>query len=179
MLGIFNEDIEEQATGIEADVVKAIMESVPLAVNSKLALRNILDKLNQGRQEDEQTSPRNLGWVLKRLGFRKTRLGNKDATRAIEVDLSLLDHLAKTYDVSPGTTETLEQAQPSAISANSAIKVRVHPTQTPPNDPKAASTPQTTAETTEMAETTEHSTSSIQGETTQSKEVHAGSVNDG
>jgi len=106
-LGVFNEEVEEQATGIEADIVKAIVESVPLAVAGKLAQCNILDKLNQTRRTEDQVSPRSLGWILKRLGFPKARFGNKKATRAIELDLALLEHLARTYDVSYESVEDL------------------------------------------------------------------------
>ncbi len=117
--GIFSEDVEEDAQGFDADVVEAIHEAEPLAVEGKLTIANILAAFNKSRPDSKITA-RGLGWALKRLGFKKTRLGNTAATRAIQLDLKLLEHLDRTY----------KPSLLSAISANPAvsdIKVGVQP----------------------------------------------------
>jgi hypothetical protein len=95
--GIYSEDIEEEASSFDADVVKAVTQAGPLAVTGKLTIANILDAYNNGRQEDEKINGRRLGWALKRLGFKKTRLGDAN-NRAIQLDKALLEHLQRTYN---------------------------------------------------------------------------------
>jgi hypothetical protein len=98
--GIYSEEIEEDASSFDADIVTAIVQAELLAVSGKLTISSILDKFNQGRAENEKINGRRLGWALKRLGFKKTRLGDA-ASRAIELDKGLLDHLQHTYNPSP------------------------------------------------------------------------------
>jgi hypothetical protein len=96
-LGIYREDLEEDATSMDADVVKAIVDAESLTVGGKLTITHILDRFNDGRVENEKINGRRLGWALKRLGFRKTRIGDA-ASRGIELDKGLLEHLQRTYN---------------------------------------------------------------------------------
>jgi hypothetical protein len=107
-LGIYREDIEEDATSFDAEVVKAIADAQTLAIDGKLTVASIRDQFNNGREESERIESRKLGWALKRLGFKKARLSDKSATRAIELDEGLLEHLQRAYRL-------------SAISVGSAI----------------------------------------------------------
>jgi hypothetical protein len=145
--GIYSEEIEEDAQGFDADVVEAIHEAEPLVVDGKLTIANILAAFNKGRTEKEKIKARSLGWALKRLGFKKTRLGDTAATRAIQFDGKLLEVLDRTY-----------KPALSAISANpavSVVKVGVQPPRQNIPQAQAASVPPKTSETPEMTETTE------------------------
>lgn len=148
--GIFSDDVEEAAQGFDADVVEAIHEAEPLALDGKLTIANILAAFNKNRPDSEKKiTARGLGWALKRLGFKKTRLGDIAATRAIQLDRKLLAHLDRTY----------KPSLLSAISANPAvsdIKVGVEPPLTTQHKQNHPITPPKTSETPEMTETTEH-----------------------
>lgn len=141
--GIYSEEIEEDAQGFDADVVQAIHEAEPLAVDGKLTIANILAAFNKDRTEKEKIKARSLGWALKRLGFKKTRLGDTAATRAIQFDGKLLEVLDRTY-----------KPALSAISANpavSVVKVGVQPPIGNMSQTQACVPPKTS----EMPETTE------------------------
>jgi len=150
-LGIYREEVEEDATSFDADIVKAVADARSLVVDGKLTVASTLDQFNAGRDDSERTNSRRLGWALKRLGFRKARLSDKSATRAIELDVGLLEHLQRTY-------------QPSAISDVSAISdikggtatlQEPIPAAEPPHPPK-------TTETQETTETTEQSSNKLE-----------------
>jgi hypothetical protein len=163
--GIFSDDVEEAAQGFDADVVEAIHEAEPLALDGKLTIANILAAINKNRVDTEKKiNSRGLGWALKRLGFKKTRLGDTAATRAIQLDRKLLEHLDRTY----------KPSLLSAVSANpavSAIKVGVQADRQQatsidqPKQPTSASNPPRTTETPEMTETPEPQTTKVQKHT--------------
>jgi len=99
--GVFQEQVEEEATSEEAEVVQAIVACKEGADGGRLGVQAITKRLNEGRDENDQVRPERVGWILKRLGFKKTRLSKPKGGRAIIVDNDHLEHLMKTYDVSP------------------------------------------------------------------------------
>lgn len=117
-LGVFEEQTEEEATGIEAEVVKAILASKDKATgDSRLAIETIVEETNFGRAEKEKASPRSIGWITARLGFKKGRMPDAKGSRAIVLDDQLLEQLRIAYDVKPAdggippqtTSETSER----------------------------------------------------------------------
>jgi hypothetical protein len=137
-LGIYREDIEEYATSLDADVVKAVANAESLAVAGKLTISNILDKFNDGRAENEKINGRRLGWALKRLGFRKTRIGDA-ANRGIELDKGLLEHLQRTYN--PAITDI------HTVSDIKVAKAHLVTATLPPHPPKMSETTETSVTT--------------------------------
>jgi hypothetical protein len=97
--GVFEDQKEEEATGEESEVVKAILACKNLAVSKRLAIRNIVDELNLTREAEDKISPRIVGWVTSRLGFRKARMGDAKGSRAIRLDDQLLQRLMQMYDI--------------------------------------------------------------------------------
>src|SRR5208282_5063176 len=105
--GVFEDQKEEEATGEESEVVKAILACKNLAVGKRLAIRNIVDELNLTREAEDKISPRMVGWITSRLGFRKARMGDAKGNRAIRLDGELLQRLMQMYDITdPNTTKT-------------------------------------------------------------------------
>lgn len=135
--GIYNEEVEEEAASFDAEVVKAILNAQTLAIGGKLAVTQIVDQFNNGRDDDEKVNSRRLGWALRRLGFRKARLSDKTATRAIELDKGLLEHLQRTYNASAVSVK-------SAISDIKGESVPDTPLGTHPQPPKTPETQETT-----------------------------------
>jgi hypothetical protein len=97
--GVYQEQVEEEATGEEAEVVRAILTCKEQAVKGRLPTKLIVDTVNAERTEEDKVSPERVGWVLKRLGFKKARMQDAKGSRGIELDTGLLDHLVKNYDV--------------------------------------------------------------------------------
>lgn len=101
-LGVFEDQVEEEATSIEAEVVKAILASKDKATgDSRLAIETVVEEVNFGRGEKEKISSRSIGWITNRLGFKKGRMPDAKGSRAIVLDNPLLEHLRTAYDVKP------------------------------------------------------------------------------
>jgi hypothetical protein len=115
--GIYSEDIEEEASSFDADVVKAVIQAQPLAISGKLRISSIVNAFNDGREDDDKINGRRLGWALKRLGFKKTRLGDAN-NRAIQIDKPLLEHLQRTYN--PQLTTITDETTISTIKVGTA-----------------------------------------------------------
>jgi hypothetical protein len=108
--GVFEDQKEEEATGEESEVVKAILACKNLAVAKRLAIRNIVDELNLARNPEDKISPRIVGWTTSRLGFRKARMPDSKGNRAIRLDTELLHRLMKMYDITdPNTPQTASE----------------------------------------------------------------------
>jgi len=144
--GIYADDIEEEASSFDADIVEAIHEAEPLVVDGKLAIANILTAFNKSRTEKEKIKARSLGWALKRLGFKKTRLGDTAATRAIQFDGKLLEHLDRTYK--PSLSAISANPTVSAIKGGTQATFEASQQQPPPIPPKTSETTETTEKTT-------------------------------
>lgn len=97
--GVFQDQLEEEATSEEAEVVRAMLTCKEQAVRGRLPTNLIVDTVNAERTEEDKVSPERVGWVLKRLGFKKARMQDAKGSRGMELDTGLLDHLVKSYDV--------------------------------------------------------------------------------
>jgi hypothetical protein len=95
--GVFQEQVEEEATGEEAEVVRAINASQADADQGRLPIALIVEKMNEGQSEEEKVSSRRVGWITKRLGFKKCRMPDAKGSRGIVLDRDLLDHLLQQY----------------------------------------------------------------------------------
>ena len=111
-LGVYSDQVEETATTVEAEVVRAISllkqqaakeRQVSIAdsavSDNRLSIQDISQEVNLGRDEKEKLTPRRIGWVTSRLGFKKARMPDAKGTRAIQLDVQLLKDLANNYDV--------------------------------------------------------------------------------
>jgi hypothetical protein len=97
--GVFEDQKEEEATSLEAEVLRSILNSKELAIDGRLAVKNIVDSINAGRDDKDKLRPERVGWITTRLGFRKGRMPDSKGNRAILFDSELLDRLCQTYDV--------------------------------------------------------------------------------
>src|SRR3989337_938909 len=97
-------DDEEQGS-IEAIVFNAIFNCEPkIKPTSKhkvILISDIYDAVNNLLTIDEHRTPQEIGYVLKRLGFNRTRLGSE---RAIVLDENLISRLKHRYP--PYTPQT-------------------------------------------------------------------------
>ena len=96
-LNLYDEQKEDEATSLEADVVRSILAHQKEAENNRLGWRLILADLNLQRDKDEKLTEKNIGWVGKRLHLKKGRLS--DGKRAIVLNDKLLKQLSITYDI--------------------------------------------------------------------------------
>jgi hypothetical protein len=101
--GVFEDQVEDEATSLDADVVKAILEKRDLAVDHRLKIRDVTEALNVGRDPGDSVSAERVGWITNRLGFRKVRMPDSKGSRAIRIDSELLQRLSCIYDTEPHT----------------------------------------------------------------------------
>ncbi|GEM_PF-1591572 len=104
-LGVFQEQREEEASSLEAEVVRAIVTCLDQVVGDRLPIKAITEEVNEERDEKDSIKPQKVGWILARLGFKKARMPDAKGSYAIVTDRDLIDRLAATYDVK--RTETL------------------------------------------------------------------------
>jgi hypothetical protein len=95
--GVFEDQKEDEATRLEAGVVKAILSCRILAIDKRLAIRIITDNVNAERDQNDKISSERVGWETSRLGFKKARMPN--GNRAICLDSALLQRLIHVYDI--------------------------------------------------------------------------------
>ncbi len=103
-----SERLVEKADSLEARILEVICMSESEVVTSKLTVKTITDKFNEGRSEKEKVNSRTIGRRLKAMGFKKVRMG--DGSMAITWDNILIDRLRETYGMknTPETSETPE-----------------------------------------------------------------------
>jgi hypothetical protein len=114
-IGVFQDQVEEEATGEEAEVIQAIVACNEGIDGGRLGVQAITKQLNQTREENDQIRPETVGWILKRLGFKKARLSKPKGARAIIVEKDLLERLMEVYDVSP-VQPTVARASGEAVT---------------------------------------------------------------
>src|SRR2546426_7714431 len=83
-IGAFEEQSEDEATSIEAEVIRAILMHKAEAKDNRLGWAVILAEVNMGRDKEDRLKERQLGWVGRRLHLKKGRLS--DGKRAIIID---------------------------------------------------------------------------------------------
>jgi hypothetical protein len=102
--GVFEDQREDEATSLDAEVVKAILFCRDLAVDKRLAVRNIADAINSDRDQSDRIKPERIGWITNKLGFKKARMPDTKGNRAIRLDNELLQRLIRIYDINDGHT---------------------------------------------------------------------------
>ena len=111
--GVYTDQTEEDATSIEAEVVRAILASKDKATpDQRLAIQTIVEEVNFDRSEKEKLAPRSIGWVTTRLGFKKRRMPDKKGSRAILLDSDLLQNLTEAYDIEQPTQVAVSPLSP-------------------------------------------------------------------
>ena len=96
---------EERSATVEAEVTRALIESLDYVSGGKLALKAIKEIFNLDRPEGEKFSSKALRSVLTSLGFKKTRTNKGEA--AIVFDPYVLKSRARQF----GSLDALEKAR--------------------------------------------------------------------
>lgn len=92
------EEAEESST--EAQIMNAVLSSHGKITNGKLATKDITNKLNEDIVNNRfQWTSNSVGWKLKRLGFKHTRMSDKTGSRGIRWDYQRLLRLSKRYNL--------------------------------------------------------------------------------
>jgi hypothetical protein len=97
--GVFEDQREEEAASLEAEVVRAVVECLDQAQGNLLPTKLIVTKVNEDREEKDRLRPQRVGWALARLGFKKGRMSDSKGTYAIVVDSDLISRLRTSYDI--------------------------------------------------------------------------------
>ena len=97
--GVFQDQLEEEATTLEAEVVRALISCLDESDNDRVPTKSIVEKINKNRDERDRIRPQRVGWVLARLGFRKGRMPDANGSRAVIIDYDLISRLAFSYDI--------------------------------------------------------------------------------
>ncbi|MEM2998413.1 MAG: hypothetical protein QW542_05660 [Thermoproteota archaeon] len=114
---------EEESVSDEAIVLKAIAELWKEGQQSAIPVREIVGKIQEigdiSSDKEKERWFRRVGWITKRLGFEKTRLGKGE--KAVRIDLKLLRRLMSRYLTGDlplyfpeGDTPTLEKTSGSS-----------------------------------------------------------------
>ncbi|MEM3502541.1 MAG: hypothetical protein QXH16_09120 [Candidatus Bathyarchaeia archaeon] len=120
--GVFQEQREEEASSIEAEVVQSIVTNLHQVEGDRLPIKVIVDTVNSERDEKERIRPQRLGWILARLGFKKTRMPDAKGNYAIVVDRDLIERLAENYDVKRTVTASMS---PKSCSDAQLLRSRI------------------------------------------------------
>jgi len=96
---LFQDQLEEEATSQEAEAVQAIVTCQDEALDGRLAIKRIVEELNKNRDEKDMMSPEKVGWITKRLGFKKCRMPDQAGNYAILLESSLVESLREDYDI--------------------------------------------------------------------------------
>jgi hypothetical protein len=86
---------EEEATSVEAEIVGCLLEIKDSLKSGKFATKYLADLFNANRSDNEKWKTQSLGNVLKRLGFKPTRLTNGE--RGYIFDEAKVSRLALRY----------------------------------------------------------------------------------
>jgi len=103
--GVFEDQREEEAASLEAEVVRAVILCQDQAQGNRLPTRLIVANVNEDRDDEDRIRPQKVGWALARLGFKKDRMPDSRGTYAIVADKELIQRLAVTYDIRPADAE--------------------------------------------------------------------------
>jgi len=98
-LGVFQEQVEDDALSLEAEVLRAILDCRNLAVGGRLQIKNVVDALNVDRTERNKLDPRRVGRITNRLCFKKARMPDSKGSKAPQLDEELLSRFQQTYDI--------------------------------------------------------------------------------
>ncbi len=125
--GVFEDQREEEASSLEAEVVRAIVDCLGQAKGDLLLIKSVAQKINQDRDDKDRIRPQRIGRTLARLGFKKARMPDSKGSYAIVIDSDLIHRLAATYDIKG--TETLDAHMPPK-SCSDAQLLRGHAEET-------------------------------------------------
>jgi len=100
---LHNERIDAEETSIEAEVTETIAKCAGSVVNNRFSTAIIRETFNQPRPEKEKWKTTSIGWVIKRLGFKKKRM--QDGTRGWLWNERLLRRWMKRYGIPPTILE--------------------------------------------------------------------------
>lgn len=94
---IYQAQVEEEQTTMEAQVFISLLEAAKPGIPT-VPISDIADKYNEGKPKGEQTSSQAIGYILKRLGFRKRR-DTKTGRVAVILDANLIERLKVRYKI--------------------------------------------------------------------------------
>lgn len=133
--------LEDEQTGIEAEVLKAILDCKGLVEDGKLPVKAIVDKFNEGRDEREHARSDWVGRKLQRLGLRKARIGHA-ALRGIYWDEILLRRLRNRYLPGLSVEERVNaDTADTATNRHTSFSIQNHLLTCPIRNPEEASAP--------------------------------------
>lgn len=88
---------EDEGEGIEAEIIKCVIERDNIVRNRKFSVADIVKFLNENQDEKFNYSPRYVSNCVKRLGFERTRLS--DGKRGFIYDKILIKNLIVKYQI--------------------------------------------------------------------------------
>ena len=105
---------QTKASTIEAEVIKAVMDSKAKVEDGKLAVSKITDKVNESKPTYQQEASRFIGRVLKGLGFTKPRKHGSENCWLYNEEL--INRLAVEYGITEASTQSTQISPISLIS---------------------------------------------------------------
>ena len=119
MYDVYEAQQLEEKAGIEAELI-AVVSRLPMTKHM-VHTKDITVEFNQNRLENDKWNSRNLGWIMKRLGFERRRDGK---ARGWYINPKRLQSLQYTYGVKPilplpgetsSTAETTETSKKEPV----------------------------------------------------------------
>lgn len=96
------ERLIERADSVDAEIIKAVLESGGGVHNGKLSVQRVGDAYNAGKSEKEKLNNRRVGSRLKAIGFEKDRMN--DGTAGIVWDERKLERFCQAYGLQRSET---------------------------------------------------------------------------
>jgi hypothetical protein len=94
---IYQTQVEEEQTTTEAQVFISLLEVMKPGIPT-VPVSDIADRYNEGKPKGEQITSQTIGYILKRLGFRKKREARTGRVAAI-LDANLIERLRVRYKI--------------------------------------------------------------------------------
>lgn len=96
-LELVNAREEDEKTSIEAQFVRALLDSHTKVTQGRISIKDIAGALNEDTEVKQQWNPRTVGWIAKRLGLPRARMPDRKAARGVLWDSGIVKRLAKRY----------------------------------------------------------------------------------
>jgi hypothetical protein len=128
-LNVYEETMEEDATGAEAQIIAAIKRTHPNLESGKFSTKEASDYFNGDKPEPERWRTSSIGRLIKKLGFKPRRMTGGRSGWIYDADR--VDRLSERYDTPPSQRPSL----PSLLSLTS-LNNPAEPTPTPEDTPR-------------------------------------------
>jgi hypothetical protein len=98
-LTVYEENIEEDATSYEAQILTAIIETQTTLEAGKFSVNQVAEVFNLDKPDSEKWRPHSIGRVIKKLGFTQKRMAG--GRSGYIWDRDLVNRLSERYDLPP------------------------------------------------------------------------------